>query len=542
MPASLPPNDQPLDDFEGLTPHQVHHLLHDFLGPASIVKLQSPDSAAPWEAIPLPFLARQLLDDLAQGEVRLTAKGNLPGKLVKAYYATGRLPDYAVETGLHKLRGEDDYPPLQAVKHVLLQLGWIKKRNNRLSLTAKGKSARGLAGRQFFQDLFLTHLRRFNLGWMDLYPESSVLQHVIPYLTYLMLVLGATVRSPSEYTDRLRRAFPFVEEEFPGRLLNGAVTVRLFDRLLSYYGFVTLTRERFNPHRPAELAVTDLFRSVFTLDPQASPAPQTEEERYERQLKMALFDAEMGSQTQVSDDLPLHLIDHFQQQIRKLQEQQQQGEAVRIGDLLGATDLPAPREVTDETTARHYTARIINSLRERGIDPQDVDAEAMDAFSRYAFFHDLVLNYEIVPPPPGTRRVVTVEEVLMTQFDPVEALTETFLLALFDLDTPFPADLLADRMRLNQQVVPKARAIDHLNRWREQFHHITPLSLEILADGPPVDTPTERQAVQFFQVGYETVAAPGEEPQALTGPGVVECILENGEWRITGAQIPGFAF
>ncbi|NJB84438.1 hypothetical protein GGR26_000183 [Lewinella marina] len=530
------PNDQPLDDFEGLTPRQVHHLFHDFLGAGSMVKLvEAPAHPAAVE-LPLLRFATDLLDELAKAEIRLTAKGNLPGKLVKACYATGRLPDYAIERGITRLSGEDDYLPLQVVKHVLLQLGWMKKRNNRLSLTAKGKKARHLPPTAIFRDFLLTHLRKFNLGWSDGYPQHGDLQYVAPYLFYLLLLLGGEQRPVEDYTRRLRKAFPHLAADFPGRSLDQAASVRLFERCLAYYGLVGLSPEG---DLPAHVVATDHFRSVFYLDPDARPEPPSEEEQYQRQLKTALFDAEMGSQSYFSDDMPLEMVEAFQQQIREFEAQ---GETVRIGDLLGTFPLVPPDDIPDEETARREAERIINALQERRILLLDSEEAQRDAFSFYGYLHGMLLNHEIVPPTPNTTRVVLFDEVFLANIDPVEALTEAFLLALFDLGNPFPADLLASRVRLDNRVVPRERALRHLNSWRNRYQKITPLAFEIVNDGPQIATPSDQQSVQFYLVAYEVLRSPGGTPKTFDGAGVVEAMLEDNEWRITGARFPGFEF
>ncbi|THH40698.1 hypothetical protein [Neolewinella litorea] len=535
-------NEEPRDDFEGLSSSQMRQLLYFFLGPGSLVKVRDDLDAATLAELPLPRFATDLLNDLAKGEIKLTAKGNLPGKLVKDYYATGRLPDYAIERGITKLTGEDDYLPMQTVKHLLLQLRWIKKRQNRLSITAKGKKALRLPPADFFREMFVAHFTGFNLGWWDMYPDTSMLQHFAPYLTFLLLVLGETKRPITDYSSRLRRAFPMLNEDYPGTLLDRATETRLFERYLAYYGFVEVTRERYNPPQPATVVVTDRFRRVFHLDRDARPAPPSEEEQYERQLKTALFDAEMGSQTMISDDLPLEMLEAFQQQIRELEQQHSGAPTVRIGDLIGDIKLVPPREITGLSMARREISRLTEALRAQRILVQEAEAAELDDINFYEYLYNMLLNHEIVPPPPGTKRMVPFHEVFLANFDPLEALTESFLLALFDLDHTFPADLLAREMRLDNRVVPRQRALEHLRKWRKEYTSITPLAFEVVTDGPHVEPPSDRQAIKFYLVAYEVVRRAGGAPETFEGPGVMEFLLEDDEWRITGAEFPGFAF
>ncbi len=532
-------NTEPLDDFEGLSPQQVHQLLHDFLGTGSIVKLSPELDAQQLASSPLPSFLQDLLTRLSVKDIPLTAKGNLPAKLVREWYDEKKLTDWAIEQGVTKLSSEDDYPPAGVVKHLSLILGWTKKRHNKLSITAKGKKARSLSAGSFFREIFRTHLQKFNLGWQDGYHESSALQHVFGYLAYLLLLFGKEERRSAAYCERIRRAFPVLEKHFPGEMLCSAVGTRLFQGFLVYYGLLTYRDDRHWPPVSPAVRATELFHTLFRLDRHAAPPPPPEEEVYERQLRTALFDAEMGSQSYTSDSMPLEMLEAFQQQIRAFEEQQSGKDTVAIRSLL--TDLPIlpPEDIPDAATAQRENNRLADALREVGIVLHQEDAEELDPFSFYEYLHNILLHYEIVPPPPGTTRVISFSEAFMAQLDPIEALTENFLLSLFRLDVPFPMDILAARMRLNNQQVPRHKGLDHILRWRDQWKQIVGLAFDVI-EGPEVAAPSEDQAIQFFMVAYEVMNAATGKKETFEGGGVMEFLLDEGEWRVTGAQFPGF--
>ncbi|MBB4079782.1 hypothetical protein GGR28_002409 [Lewinella aquimaris] len=529
-------NESPNDDFEGLSPRQVHFLLNDFLGRGSVVKIRVDMPSDTVDRMPLPEMVRRLLSQLQQKEINLTQKGNLPGKLVKEMYATGLLPDRYIEQGITILRGEDDYLAAQVAKHLPLVLGWTKKRNGKLSLTKKGEKALTLPRGTFFQQLFQAHLRRFNLGWSDGYPESGELQYLFPYLAYLLLILGRKARFVTEYAERMSRAFPMLEEAYGD--LTSVMELRFFDRFLYYYGLVPerntiLSREPAQPFQP-----TDLYRAVFYLDGDARPAPPSEEQVYENQLKVALFDAERGSHTHISDDMPPELLDQFQAQIRSFEAQQASGNFVPVRKLLGDAPLVAPRDIPDDATARRETVRLLKLLESVGVLTDEVPD--LEPLPYYTFLHDVLLEHEVVPPQKGQRVMLPFEQVFMEDFDPIESITEFFLLRLFDLEQVFPADILNGEMRLDNQVVGPEQALAHLSGWRAQFSEITPIGFEPF-DDPRLPPRTATDAVQLFVVEYEATYPDGRT-EKFVGPGVVELVYDGEEWRVSGAQFAGFQF
>ncbi|WP_116105943.1 hypothetical protein [Lewinella sp. IMCC34191] len=532
------PNDKPSDHLAGLSPRQVHQLVHRFAEPGSVVRI-NPQADVSRNRLPLVWLVRNLLDRLAEKEIPLTQKGNLPGQLVKSWYADGLLPDDAIENGITKLTGEDDYAPAQVAKHLPLLLGWTKKRHNKLSLTVRGNKARKLADHLFFEDIFCCHLRKFNLGWSDGYNESHTLQQSFGFLAYLLLTFGAENRLSSFYCDAMQRAFPRLETEFPGDQLHRAFTIRLLERFLAYHGLVERGDADNYYGKPYPVRPTPAFYELFRLTPSPPPNAVEGDDSFERQLRTALFDAEMGSQSYTSEDLPLEMLEGFQEQIRLFEEREAAGDAVPLRILLGDLPIVPPRDIPDEATFRREIARVTEALAERGIWLPPEEADELSDRAYYAYLHDQLLDYPVVPPPDGSTRIISKSDVLLVQFDPIEALTERFLLSMFRLGDPFPADILADTMRLNDRVVPRERGLQHIVNWRKRWKEIVGLAFDVI-DGPELDTPSDQQTIQFFLLGYQAINAGSGERETFEGGGVVECILEREEWRITGAQFPGF--
>ena len=284
------------------------------------------------------------------------------------------------------------------------------------------------------------------------------MQFLFPYLLYLLQLLGDKVRPVAAYKARMWRAFPLLETavtQYPETVLLS----RLLRRFLDLYGLLVLDEGGGREQRPATVRTNALFRRVFTLDMEARTAPPTEEEAYEKQVKTALFDAETGSQSWVSNETPPEVLEQFQASIRAFEKQRGAGEE--------------------------------------------------------AAGHGLT---------------------------PLELQTEDFLLALFDLEQPFDANLLAAEVRLGSRMVDRQRALRHLSDWRKQHVAIDPIAFELfeVPEAPPTGVPN--QEVCFFGAEYR-VSYPDGRRQTYRGEGVVQLTLEaGGEWRVSGAQFPGFAF
>lgn len=94
--------------FEGYSFYEVDKIVNDPFGPDSFVQLErlTPEE---YEQIPLLQLAKYLLNLIKTNkEIKLTATGNLPVKIVKELYGAGFYKEANIESGLINLRIESD--------------------------------------------------------------------------------------------------------------------------------------------------------------------------------------------------------------------------------------------------------------------------------------------------------------------------------------------------------------------------------------------------------------------------------------------------
>jgi len=265
----------PVPALDGLSPNEVHHILYNTFEESCPLQYRPaiPDEVI--EQIPFYKLFREYLDRISEaGELKLTAKGNLPRKFCKEMYGLGIIKEEYIESGLVKLNREADSLVLSNLKVIGNLTGITKKRNNKLSLTKKGRELYQ-PDRQFdlFRDLFETNIFKFNLGYHDGYPQESGVQQVLPFTLYLLLKYGKEQREIEFYVDKNLKAFPRLLMHFgsdwsaPESQFRNCYKIRIFARCLDYYGFVDMETEQIPKQLDDKVMIeaTDLFEKVFEI-------------------------------------------------------------------------------------------------------------------------------------------------------------------------------------------------------------------------------------------------------------------------------------
>lgn len=264
------------EDFDNLSSTDIYNLLYGLFGEKSIVQFTDELTAEECEQIPfLKLFHEYLIRVNTLGELKLTGKGNLPKRLCLELYDLGIIKEDFIERGIVKLHRESDSIVIQNVKILGDLSGLTKKRNNKTSLTRRGH--------QFFKDgnsynllvdLFQANISKFNWGYHDGYDEEQGIQQLFGYTMYLLLRYGKEKRLIDFYVEKNLKAFPQLLDEFEegyrGRAeqYRSCYFVRVFERLLDYYGFVEIDkiREQGSFIEKIEVKTTPIFRKVFKLD------------------------------------------------------------------------------------------------------------------------------------------------------------------------------------------------------------------------------------------------------------------------------------
>lgn len=526
-------------DFAGLSPAQVHWLNTHPLEEGCAVRWQENIPEEVLDQVPMLTFATDLMRRLDAKEMKLTAKGNLPAKLVKEWYATGLVPQYDIEEGITKLSSEDDYYTATALKIILDLLGWTKKRHGKLSLTGKGKKVLVGSRQSMLEQLFLQHYTKFNLAYFDGYEDDGHLQHLFGFVLVLLLKEGKDWRPTEDYGSDMLRAFPMLTESFesvnfgtPEKTVRSAFSIRYLDRSLSFYGLLRLRGKEWMGKDEREVMATDLFRHLFRLDPQAQRPEQPGDA--DTQIRSALFDAEMGSTSWTSNDMPPELQTLFQDQIRAFHAEDGGGR-VTIGSLIPDLKFPDPDSLTDDNAALDEAEKLLLALQEKNVlfePPHHLSPSRL-----YRFLVTDFLAHEIPPPNPMMPAFVPIESVdSELALPPATVLAaETFLIALLTLDAALPEDIFHHTMRLHGDVAPRSAALAHANAWREQWSAIRPLSF---APGPIQEQ--DGFTYQFVQTAFEVTDLQGRVSEK-EWTGVVQLIDVGREWFTYGGSFQGDA-
>lgn len=260
-------------EMDGLSPMDMHRILYQAFEPSSPVGFRASIPAEVLEKIPLLNLVLAFLNRLKDiGELRLTAKGNLPRKLVLELYDLGHIKQYGVDEGIFKINKEADAIYIHQTRLLCDLSGFIKKRKNKISLTAKGKKLLNHPDKSdLLKSLFISNIHKFNLGYFDGYPESTGLQVTFGYTLYLLLKYGKEERNVSFYADKNIKAFPHLLQDFQHHWLTQEETyassykIRIFERLLVLYGLVDFREEGQYSNRQAFTKTSDWFDAVFEI-------------------------------------------------------------------------------------------------------------------------------------------------------------------------------------------------------------------------------------------------------------------------------------
>lgn len=266
-------NTAPNPAIDNLSPNDMQLILYKTFEKESLIQFKKQIGNDVLDQIPFLSLMIDYLTVIQEAkELKLTAKGNLLRKVCHELYARGYIKEKDIETGFTKLNKEEDSVVLQNLKIIAELAGLTKKKHNKLSLTKKGTKLL-LPEKKFnlFKEIFKTNYRRFNLGYHDRYTEKINLGNSFGYTLYLLLKYGKEEDMLSFYADKEMMAFSMYLEFFDGtwgkpeEQFFSCYAVRLFERFLSYYGFVKIDRDILFERSETKMEVTDLFREVFEI-------------------------------------------------------------------------------------------------------------------------------------------------------------------------------------------------------------------------------------------------------------------------------------
>ena len=263
-------NTEAVPEFLGLSREQMHRVLYrTFEDTSDIVTLNEKISREEIAEVPVVRETVYFLKRLSELEpLKATVKGNLSRAFAQEMHRLfSEVPGFD-----YPIMSEQDDWKLSALRYVLDVGGWIKKRNQKFSLTRRGLNVvkNGFSPDHFFH-LLDTYLHRFNWASNDFYPRLEIIQQGVLFSCYLLHRKANTYIHADELAECFIQAFPNIlhtAEEDPfsesGTILHRAYCVRFLERFGAYFGLVTIKTEQKPPFViNYEVQTTPLFKSML---------------------------------------------------------------------------------------------------------------------------------------------------------------------------------------------------------------------------------------------------------------------------------------
>lgn len=248
-------NNTPRDDFNGLSPEQMHHIMYHPFGSQCVVGINTLTKEQ-YEKIPLVRQTLFLLNTLSINELKLNKNGWLLPKIVAEIYHLGQ-PEWLVEEYGAKRYYEYEVCSVWMARIILDHLGWIKMRKGVLSITIKGKKALSNI------DAAANEILRFSLEEVGVHifdgVEDDRIGNVgLAYSVWLLNKFGSEWNTGDFYEKEYQKVFKFTSD-------YGIYETRVLERLFYWLGIVEQRLNRqIGPPFEEEYKKTDLLTVVFS--------------------------------------------------------------------------------------------------------------------------------------------------------------------------------------------------------------------------------------------------------------------------------------
>jgi hypothetical protein len=241
-------NRKAVQSFEGYSPEDMNAILYDTFGPNSPLQIQKL-SASDYLKIPMLNLVKYLCHEVEKsGQVKLTAKGFLPTKMVKDLYGQGFIAEEFIESGHYKLYKETDAESVHLAKILVELSGIAKKRLGKLSLTKAGKKV-VQDDFELLKLLIDTFRNKFNWGYFDGYEQVPIGPLGFGFTLILLSKYGKEKRRDTFYAEKYFEAFPLLLQDLQPTWDTLAeygarcYSIRTFDRFLKFFALVEIEDE-----------------------------------------------------------------------------------------------------------------------------------------------------------------------------------------------------------------------------------------------------------------------------------------------------------
>ncbi|MFA7493493.1 MAG: hypothetical protein WCZ43_08260 [Proteiniphilum sp.] len=265
-------NSRPVAHFDGYSPTQMQYIMYNLFGencPVQLADFIDEDC----NSVPLFRQIKRLLEIIEKEEnLKLTQTGNLPPRIVKEVYSMGA-PEPHIQSGIVKLRTEKDSVSVQMARIAVELMEAVKKRNNILSLTKKGKELMK-DNRKLLSGLLTVMFTKYNPAYFDSYSSENIGYVGLGFNLVLLHKYGKKGQRDTFYSGKYFKAFPLLLEEVTERyrpqeqVATNCYSYRIFDVLFYHLGLVTIDeRNRYSANHAKLIHRTPLFDVLFIIKP-----------------------------------------------------------------------------------------------------------------------------------------------------------------------------------------------------------------------------------------------------------------------------------
>jgi hypothetical protein len=203
-------NRAPLDDFQGLSPEQMHRFLHfPFSSPDLVAFFERPAFSP---EVPLMRLFGLMISAIAEKGLKATEKGNIPLAFVRgAAHAYASEEERMFPRGFHT---ETEFVDLNVTRLTSGLAGLIRKYRGRFVLTAQCRDLMAKGGMSvLYPRLFRAFVEKYNWACRDRYPSFGIIQLSFLFSLLLFQRFASEWRPPAFYEDCFLKAFPAILKE-----------------------------------------------------------------------------------------------------------------------------------------------------------------------------------------------------------------------------------------------------------------------------------------------------------------------------------------
>ncbi len=246
-------NSHPLDDFDGLSPDQMHIMLYEPFDSKCYIQFFEKLNNEILTKIPAFNIALEILKGIHLAkQIKLTPKGNFPRTFILDVYNKKFFPDKCIESGVIKIRLQADWPSFNTLAIVLSLARLTGIKNNRISLPRKvSDNIEKYEYSALFIAIFKAFTSKFNWAYNDNFANERVGQFAFMHLLYLLRKYGHTKKDLKFYSNLYFKAFPqlwIMDERFGSSSLYDSnekmLQLRFFERFAEFFGLAAIEEEK----------------------------------------------------------------------------------------------------------------------------------------------------------------------------------------------------------------------------------------------------------------------------------------------------------